>query len=234
MTLTPLQFIHSKKATESWLKDMKINDYFILEQKMGEFSVNVGKSVDLSQKELTAIPIQFGLVNGSFNCSCNRLQSLKGVARFVNGAFDCSYNYLDTLDGSPLEVDSKFLAQYNQIHDISHLPKMIHDILNLKNNLITELDLASITISNSILLFDNPIDTIHSLPQLNLDKKDKIEMWLNEKSPFLKEYLKHNPSASHVNTHYLDCEKLLVYVEKLKLEKALNEKTLLKTNTLKI
>ena len=44
---------------------------------------NVLKSVDLSHKNLTEIPIKFNIVQGSFYCQFNKLTSLKNSPKIV-------------------------------------------------------------------------------------------------------------------------------------------------------
>ena len=55
--------------------------------------VNVDSNVELSGKELTSIPVQFGYVTGWFDCSDNNLTSLKGCPVEVGDWFACSYTH---------------------------------------------------------------------------------------------------------------------------------------------
>ena len=61
-------------------------------------------------------------VLGSFDCSNNKLKSLKGAPLSVGGWFDCSYNELTTLEGAPQTVDKIFMDHCNKIqfsiHDV--------------------------------------------------------------------------------------------------------------------
>jgi len=47
-------------------------------------------NVNISNKALTKIPIQFGYVGG-FSCKNNNLTSLQGAPREVGGDFYCSF-----------------------------------------------------------------------------------------------------------------------------------------------
>ena len=77
---------------EEWLKLYNIENFTILE----DLSVDVHGNVNLYNKKLTHIPIQFGTVNGYFYCSDNSLTSLQGAPREVGGNFYCDNNSLTT------------------------------------------------------------------------------------------------------------------------------------------
>ena len=88
-----------------WLKSMNITNY---EYDSNRGLVNVDGDVDISYKNLTSIPIQFGYVGGYFDCGNNNLTTLQGGPREVGGDFYCGYNNLTTLQGSPREVGGDF------------------------------------------------------------------------------------------------------------------------------
>lgn len=52
-------------------------------------------------------------VNGSFNCSGQRLRNLRVRFDKVTGDFDCSNNYLTSLQGAPQEVGGSFICRNN-------------------------------------------------------------------------------------------------------------------------
>jgi hypothetical protein len=78
----------SRDQIKAWLDSMGINNYTI----NPDLSVDVDGDVALVNKGLKSIPIQFGAVNGNFDCNYNQLTSLQGGPREVGGNFDCSYN----------------------------------------------------------------------------------------------------------------------------------------------
>ncbi len=71
-----------------FLEEHGIKNYSINEDGI----VDVDGDVDLSDKNLTSIPVQFGRVSGWFDCSHNQLTSLKGAPREVEGWFYCRIN----------------------------------------------------------------------------------------------------------------------------------------------
>ena len=55
-------------------------------------SIDVVGTVNLSNRNLTKIPFNFGKVSGGFFCYNNQLTSLKGSPNTVGGGFDCYSN----------------------------------------------------------------------------------------------------------------------------------------------
>ena len=60
--------------------------------------------MNIPNKGLTKIPIQFGKVKGNFWCEKNKLTTLKSAPREVYGIFSCYRNKLTTLQGAPQYV----------------------------------------------------------------------------------------------------------------------------------
>ena len=102
-----------REMIEKWLKEYDIESYIIND----DFTIDVDGDVYLYKKDLKEFPvyIQFGFVAGDFDCSINKLTSLRGVPKEVGGLFDCSYNKLTTLEGSPKEVGGYFNCNNNQL-----------------------------------------------------------------------------------------------------------------------
>ena len=97
--------ILSKKPTdakqiENILSLLKVKKYTI----NSDLTVDVNGTVNMDDRDLTSIPIKFGIVTGNFICTNNRLTTLKNTPREVGGYFDCSFNKLTTLKGSPKKV----------------------------------------------------------------------------------------------------------------------------------
>ncbi len=94
-------------------KQYGITNYTINE----DGSIDVVGDVDLYDKNLTELPLTFNKVSGSFNCSWNRLTSLKGGPRWVGGYFYCSHNQLTSLEFSPDYVGGDFYCTGNKLID---------------------------------------------------------------------------------------------------------------------
>ena len=86
--------------------------------------------VDLDLKEL---PITFGTVGGSFNCSCNKLTSLKGCPKKVK-CFYCDLNKLTSLKGSPREVENNFWCSDNYLTSLEGCSKKVNGAFACSHN----------------------------------------------------------------------------------------------------
>ncbi len=78
-------------------------DKYNYEEYIGK-TVKVTGDVNLSELNLTKLPINFTEVGGSFWCVNNKLTSLEGAPIEVGGNFYCSNNELTSLKGAPEKV----------------------------------------------------------------------------------------------------------------------------------
>jgi len=81
--------------------------------------VNVDGDVILYDRALKDLPLKFGTVTGSFDCSWNRLTSLVGCPIRVGEDFSCTMNKLTSLVGCPLSVGEDFSCGYNNIREFT-------------------------------------------------------------------------------------------------------------------
>jgi hypothetical protein len=71
------------------------------------------RDVNISERNLKVIPVQFKKVAGHFYCTHNQLTSLKGCPVYVGKNFGCSYNLLTSLEGCPEIVRWRFWCLHN-------------------------------------------------------------------------------------------------------------------------
>jgi hypothetical protein len=72
-------------------------------------SVDVDGGVNVSNRNLTQIPVKFGYVSGTFWCYNNNLTSLKGAPREVGGDFQCQRNNFNSEpDHSFIRIGGEF------------------------------------------------------------------------------------------------------------------------------
>lgn len=127
------QFFKERGETEAWLKEMGIKNYLIDSDSL---VVDVDGNVDISNKGIDELPVQFGRISGDFDCSHNKLTQLIGAPKYV-GDFDCSHNNLFSLLFSPKEADV-FRCHDNRIISFEGLPKKLEE-LHCENNRIKSL-----------------------------------------------------------------------------------------------
>jgi hypothetical protein len=102
--------------------------------------VNVYDDVNLSELELTKLPLRFGKIAGDFNCYTNYLTTLEGAPQKVGGTFSCFNNELTTLEGAPQNVDGDFICSNNYLTTLEGAPKRVDGDFWCYNNPLTSLD----------------------------------------------------------------------------------------------
>jgi hypothetical protein len=123
----------SKASIGKWLDKMGIKNYSIHE----DLIVDVNDNVSLNNKELFFIPIQFGIVEGSFEINHNYLTNLLGSPEMVGGEFSAMRNNLLTLEGSPKKIRHNFLISLNSLTSLANGPEFVGNHYICVNNDIT-------------------------------------------------------------------------------------------------
>jgi hypothetical protein len=127
------RFNEQEKSIVDWCEELVLFNYTINDDN----TVDSSKVVNISNKKLKVIPIQFGLVYGSFNCNENKLRTLKGSPKEVYGNFFCSDNKLRTLIGGPKKV-IRYYCYRNDLISLEGCPLKIgnDDIIRCDYNRI--------------------------------------------------------------------------------------------------
>ena len=94
---------------EEWLNKYGMTNYTIHDNLV----VDVASGVNLSGKQLMALPFQFGTVSGSVYCQDNLLTSLKHCPTTIGGNFSCYNNKLTSLQYCPTTVGGYFYCPDN-------------------------------------------------------------------------------------------------------------------------
>lgn len=82
--------MNEKNAIVDWLDQQRIKNYSINE----DLTINVQGNVNTSKRKLTHIPVQFHHVTGYFDCSENKLISLKGSPLYIDDDLYAGQNQL--------------------------------------------------------------------------------------------------------------------------------------------
>jgi hypothetical protein len=122
------QILNGTSEAESIEEVYKIMEMFTVR---GTFKVNADLTVDvfgdisLREKNLSRIPVQFGVVTGKFDCAENFMDTLEGAPRQVDGHFICNNNGLKSLKGGPDKVGGDFICHFNQLTNLVGAPSEI-------------------------------------------------------------------------------------------------------------
>ena len=85
-------------------------------------SIDVDGNVYLSEMDLIELPLKFNKVSGYFNCSFNKLTSLKGSPKEVGTFFTCYGNKLIDLKYAPNRIGSWFDCSNNNLKNLVDSP----------------------------------------------------------------------------------------------------------------
>ena len=125
----------SKTDTIKWLNSVGVENYNIRDGG----TIDVDGDVNLISKGLRAIPVQFGLVSGYFDCGHNILTSLIGAPHSVGNGFSCRHNKLASLIGAPQSVSGSFYCTGNPqlkilpIFKIKGIVRIYHEAQEILN-----------------------------------------------------------------------------------------------------
>ena len=148
---------------KDWLKKYDIRNYTIND----DFTIDVAESIFIEGKQLTEFPeyIQFGVINGYFNCSKNYLISLRGCPRKVRGYFSCRGNKLTSLKGAPKEVGNYFNCSDNQLTSLEKAPEKVGSSFYCSNNKLTSLVGAPKKVEGSFDCSHNQLTSLEEAPK---------------------------------------------------------------------
>lgn len=144
---------------DSWLQQNQIKNYIINH----DLTVNVFTDV-LLLNEIKNIPVQFGVVHGSFICCRIGLTSLKGCPQKVLGTFDCSYNPLKSLKYGPNEVKKSYNCDNCQLTSFTGCPVKIEGDFYCYNNKIKSFKNSPEYIKGSFRVHNNKCNSFKYFP----------------------------------------------------------------------
>jgi hypothetical protein len=125
-------------------------------------SVDVDGDVNLYNKKLESIPLNFNIVNGYFGCGYNHLTSLKGCPVRVGNGFYCYDNQLTSLQYSTQYVESgDFSCGNNKIKSLQYCTELIRGYFSCTYNNLTSLEYHP-TVYGEFWCWNNQINTFEN------------------------------------------------------------------------
>ena len=126
--------------------------------------IDVYGSIDLRGKGLNELPLKFGKVNGYFNCSWNKLETLEGCPKEVGNYFNCSMNKLESLKGGPSKVGLTFDCCHNKLTSLEGVQSNINGNFSCSTNLLTTLEGGPKEVSGDFWCINNQLTTLKGSP----------------------------------------------------------------------
>jgi hypothetical protein len=151
----------NKNDIEAKLKELGVENYTISD----DASIDVDGTVDISFKNLEKIPVRFGIVNGDFNCSNNKLVSLKGSPKSVGVSFFCHKNRLTSLEGAPQLVGKAFVCSNNILTSLEGAPQSVNGSFNCSENNLVSLKGAPEVVNGIFDCSNNRLTTLEGIPK---------------------------------------------------------------------
>lgn len=195
----------TQKEVKFWLDEYKITNYTINE----DLSVDVKGDVNLTDKKLTHLPIQFNNVTEDFYCDDNFLTDMQGFPRVILGDINCWNNKISSFKGCPYHIEGSLYCQENQLRSLEFCIEKIgktfccseNKIPNLKfgpkyvgadyichSNQIISFASAPIEVAGKMDFYDNPLERIDDLKTIFFGKFRHSVMDYHKKIKGLEDY----------------------------------------------
>jgi hypothetical protein len=143
------------------LESLKITNYII----NNDLIVDVNGNVNLFDRQLTEIPVKFGIVNGAFICDYNNLKSLKN-APMISNDFYCVNCGLTSLESATMIVKGKFYCQFNKLTTLNGAPKEVGGDFNCSHNKLTTLENGPIIVQGWYACHYNNLISLKGISKL--------------------------------------------------------------------
>lgn len=150
-----------KSEVETVLGILNIKNYTI----NSDLTVDVDDDVEITDKHLSIIPVQFRNVSGFFDCNRNMLTSLNGAPQKVGDGFMCGSNQLRTLEGGPQKVGGGFYCSNNKLRTLKGSPQSVGGDFKCSNNQLTSLDGAPKSVGGDFRCDQNKLTSLNGAPQ---------------------------------------------------------------------
>ncbi|NBP57852.1 hypothetical protein EBU71_15200 [bacterium] len=156
------KFPKDKQTIAEICEEYNIKNYTISK----DGTVNVDGHVRIEQESITELPLKFGKVSGFFNCSDNKLTTLKGAPREIGLGFDCRHNYLDSLIGGPKHVGGGYHCGHNNLTTLEGLAQSIGDLFVCEHNNLTSLEGCPERIKGNFVCSSNNLKSLVGGPNI--------------------------------------------------------------------
>ncbi|MEI6133187.1 MAG: hypothetical protein WCQ41_10255 [Bacillota bacterium] len=147
------------EITRFWLDSNGVKKYSI--DKDGK--VDVKGDVKLRLGDATQLRVNFGIVEGDFDCTGNKLTCLIGAPDFVGGSFMCCDNELTNLIGASALVCGNFICCNNSLTSLEYGPVRVCGDFSCINNPLKKkyrkealIDKIDVTVEGEIIYDKNP------------------------------------------------------------------------------
>lgn len=152
-----------EKAYKNWKESYKFLFHFNTETHRYDctFSLSPLELRKFIKPDKEGFIIDFGVINGDFDCSNLELISLEGAPTEVEGSFYCYNNLITSLKGAPQIVRGSFLCYRDELTSLEGAPQEVGGNFNCAKNKLTSLEGAPQKVGGNFWCNYNP--NLHSL-----------------------------------------------------------------------
>lgn len=156
-------FFTTKEEIKDWLNKLEITKYTIRD----DLTVDVFETISLAYLYCKDyIPVQFGIIEGDFNCSYCELTTLKGCPDIVKGNFNCRRNSLTTLKYFPQYIDGNIDCSGNDLTSLKGVPEIINGTFCCSFNQLTNLIEGPKIVKGDFNCSVNKLITLEGCPEI--------------------------------------------------------------------
>jgi hypothetical protein len=127
--------------------------------------VDVEGCVTISKASTQQIPVGFGHVSESFDCSATNITSLAGAPQSVGGNFYCNKTKITSLEGAPQSVGGHFVCAGTKLTSLAGASQSVGGDFNCNNTKITSLVGAPQSVGGDFFCINEKITSLEGAPQ---------------------------------------------------------------------
>ena len=134
---------------------------------LGLGNINITGHFDCTHNKLTSLKGAPKSVGRTFYCAYNNLTSLEGAPESVGESFDCSNNhpYLTSLEGAPESVGANFDCENNKLTSLEGAPESVGGDFYCGSTKLTSLEGAPKSVGGSFFCDNNNLTSLKGAPK---------------------------------------------------------------------
>lgn len=121
-------------------------------------------AVSIHNHRMKRLPVQFGLVDGSFSLHHCGLISLEGCPTSVHGYFSVQDNKITSLKGGPTHVQGQYNCSNNALTDLQGAPEIIFGDFDVSNNSLETMIGGPTEVNGSCVVRENHLHSFEGFP----------------------------------------------------------------------
>ena len=139
-----------------WLNRYNIKNYELLDIE-NELFINIFQDVNISNKNLTYLPVNIYEVWGHFNCQGNSLITTKGLPLIIHGNLNLNNNPLIYIDREFKKINGNLYLNRTKLNSLKGCPEILNGDLHCNdNNLINFIGMPK-EVNGSVFASNNPL-----------------------------------------------------------------------------